>query len=182
MRRANVPAKLELTKWEYLSMLRNSSPQLTYALKLWDILYERYECEICDDMKTKSIGEHGRYTACVNVGTDSGVSVHVCNFLPIVTGTLLDKTIRRRFNDSRDFMARRGCVYMFHNMWTFNKYISTNARMCHVYKTHNDQQSSVIRMYIYDSDGKGHMLTLNENNVLTLRDRSKREICYIRWV
>lgn len=177
-----------LSNIEYLRHIRDSYPQTRYTLNQWNSLYREYECEICIASVKRQYGggggaslavfsvndltrvcKSGRYTACVNISCrgddDESSRIHVCNFLPIVIGTTLDLSVRDQSTDLNLAMrmdpslpSRLGQVYMFDNFWVFSTFISTDARQCHRYRERTKSTDCFERMYVYDRDGKGHML------------------------
>lgn len=127
-----------------------------------------------------------RYTACVNFEIGDGeYKVHVCNFLPVVVGSRLDLLYRGMTGDldvdeklDEILPHRLGHVLMFDNFCVFSSFISTDSRQCHRYKERTKNSKSIVRMYIYDSFGKGHMLFI-QDDALYIRDKYRRETCLI---
>lgn len=157
-----------------LTHLIESRPHTNEFIDQWNKVYAEFKaerCEKCVSLRGVDISSMGlyvnRYTSCVNLMVESN-EVHICNFLPIIIGSELDRLTREVFENKR-----LGSVFMFNNFWVFSCFLSTNPKLCHVYKNCSDSES-VVRSYFYDSKNRGHMFFLHKDK-LFLRDRYRRE-------
>lgn len=184
-----------MNKLEYLKYVRDSTPQTSDFINRWNIVYDHFNCEICDDDKRIRLTEvsvtslpkvvyGGSYTCCVNLSSSDEIydlkelRIHVCDLLPIVIGTKLDLKIRRE-RENVSLVEKRGCVYMLNCFWCFSNFLTTNSQVCHQYRRkHSSTDSSSVRLYIYDKSGKRNML-FTKNNQLHLRDKNKQEVALI---
>ena len=166
------------------------TPMLRDSLRRWDMLYEHYEAEICDRRRQAFVAVYGheldtrasidlcladRYTACVNFAAPDGITRHVCDFLPIVIGSKLDRRIRARYwaecegptgAGAKSDLRKQGLIVQNKNLYHFTVTMATNPKVAHIYRKSNKLHKVDSRVYYYDKNFRGNMFCFKQSIVL----------------
>lgn len=169
-----------LSPGEYLESCQQSTPRLDNLLYNWDRLYRHHRAELCERRRNVyrnfynvDISERSsldlclseRYTACVNFQLNDS-TVHICDILPIVIGSELDREIRvaywERCDNKRcrgfDCDARkRGLIVQNKNYYHITVTMATNPKVAHIYRKSNKTNQVDSRVYYYDRNFRGNM-------------------------
>lgn len=179
-----------LSAEDFVLHCQTDSPRRADSLLRWDMLYEHYGAEICDrrqaayrrfygvPISTRSSTElclNERYTACVNFCAPDGVVRHVCDILPIVLGSRLDRRIRADFwrdcdagrcDGARCDRRKCGLLVQNKNLYHFTVTMATNPKVAHIYRKSNKLNKVDSRVYYYDKNFRGNMFCFKQNVVL----------------
>lgn len=178
---------------EYVRFSRCDSPRLRDYFRRFDAFYAYHSCDMClqrrqaySDALGRPLSECSsmelclldRYTACVSVplknGKD-GVTIHMCDFVPIVLGSRLDRRIRSDFwrrcdrdrcESLRCDRLKQGLVVLNKNLYHITTIMVTNNNVAHVYRKSNKQNVFDSRVYFYDRNFRGNMFYFQYNVVL----------------
>lgn len=182
-----------ITNRQFLAHSVNRKHHQRNNLDRWNYLYQRYRAEYCELRRRlfqkahgRSIGEISstdlcfceRYTACVNF-TDAkdGLVRHVCDILPIVIGSSVDLLIRRDFwtrgaPHILEDVPKIGFIIQNKNYYNFTACLTTNPKVCHIYRRNAKLQNTEVRLYFYDHNFRGNKLYLKQTLVF-----EKCDIC-----
>lgn len=166
----------------------------------WNVLYAKHRAEFCDVRRRlfsaihggRDIGEFSstdlcqieRYTACVNV-MRGDEERHVCDILPIVLGTELDRTVRSAFwatatdRERQDDTLKFGLILQNKNFQHFTSCMVTNPKVAHIYRRNAKRTNMEVRLYFYDRNYRGNKVYLCQNlrvtrcNVATCPDECR---------
>lgn len=156
-----------------------SKPQLKNSLQRWDYLYDYCSAEYCEIRRRLFYKAHGcdistvnsvqlcfteRYTACVNFkAAKDGLVRHVCDMLPLVIGSKLDRRVRRLFWEQGEpaileDVPKIGFIIQNKNYYNFTSCLTTNPKVCHIYRRNTKLQNTEVRLYFYDYNFRGNKL------------------------
>jgi hypothetical protein len=155
-------------------------------LDRWNYLYRHYGAEYCEVRRRLFVKAHKRtigsmsstelclterYTACVNFNqAKDGLLRHVCDLLPIVIGSELDLRVRAEFwSRGRptvlEDIPKIGFIIQNKNYYNFTACLTTNPKVCHIYRRNTKLQNTEVRLYYYDHNFRGNKLYLKQNLV-----------------
>ena len=179
-----------LSAQDFVKFTQVDTPMLRDSLRRWDMLYEHYEAEICDRRRQAFVAVYGheldtrasidlcladRYTACVNFAAPDGITRHVCDFLPIVIGSKLDRRIRARYwaecegttgAGAKSDLRKQGLIVQNKNLYHFTVTMATNPKVAHIYRKSNKLHKVDSRVYYYDKNFRGNMFCFKQSIVL----------------
>ncbi|UQL06646.1 MdSGHV070 [Apis mellifera filamentous virus] len=179
-----------LSAQDFVRFTQVDMPMLRDSLRRWDMLYEHYDAEICDrrrqafrvvygyDLDTRASIDlclADRYTACVNFSAPDGVTRHVCDFLPIVIGSRLDRRIRARYwrecesprgAGAKSDLRKQGLIVQNKNLYHFTVTMATNPKVAHIYRKSNKLHKVDSRVYYYDKNFRGNMFCFKQSILL----------------
>lgn len=180
------PVKL-INTHDFVKWCRIDQPRLYDLLARWDRLYTFCSAEYCERRQhafkrcyNKPISSCNsldlclaeRYTACVNFkGRNDGVVRHICDMLPIVIGSNLDRQVRHDFWAS-DIQTRQedqlkiGLLVQNKNFYNFTTTMVTNPKVAHIYRKNNKLHKLDSRVYYYDENFRGNMFYFEQSVVL----------------
>lgn len=190
MQTASVMESRVLSAQDFVKFTQVDTPMLRDSLRRWDMLYEHYEAEICDRRRQAFVAVYGheldtrasidlcladRYTACVNFAAPDGITRHVCDFLPIVIGSKLDRRIRARYwaecdgptgAGAKSDLRKQGLIVQNKNLYHFTVTMATNPKVAHIYRKSNKLHKVDSRVYYYDKNFRGNMFCFKQSIVL----------------
>lgn len=176
----DITMKRVLSPGEYLENCQQSTPRLDNLLYNWDRLYVHHNAELCDRRKNVyrnfynvDISERSsldlclseRYTACANFQLNDS-TVHICDILPIVIGSELDRKIRSSYWSRCDTglcrgfdcdSRKRGLIVQNKNYYHITVTMATNPKVAHIYRKSNKTSQVDSRVYYYDKNFRGNM-------------------------
>lgn len=179
-----------LSAQDFVKFTQVDTPMLRDSLRRWDMLYEHYEAEICDRRRQAFLAVYGheldtrasidlcladRYTACVNFAAPDGITRHVCDFLPIVIGSKLDRRIRARYwaeceapkgAGAKSDLRKQGLIVQNKNLYHFTVTMATNPKVAHIYRKSNKLHKVDSRVYYYDKNFRGNMFCFKQSIIL----------------
>jgi hypothetical protein len=145
-----------LSAQDFVLRCQTDSPRLHDSLFRWDMLYKHYGAEICARRKDADLRFYGvpistrssielclneRYTACVNFNALDVMVRHVCDILPIILGSRLDRSIRKEFwaicdadkcEEARCDRPKCGLLVQNKNLYHFTVTMATNPKVAHM--------------------------------------------------
>lgn len=179
-----------LSAQDFVRFTQVDTPMLRDSLRRWDMLYEHYGAEVCErrlnafalvyghEMDTRASIDlclSDRYTACVNFSAPDGIIRHVCDFLPIVIGSRLDRKIRAKYwaecesekgVGSKSDLRKQGLIVQNKNLYHFTVTMATNPKVAHIYRKSNKLHKVDSRVYYYDKNFRGNMFCFKQSIVV----------------
>lgn len=111
----------------------------------------------------------------MNFNAPDGMVRHVCDILPIILGSRLDRSIRKEFwaicdadkcEGARCDRRKCGLFVQNKNLYHFTVTMATNPKVAHIYRKSNKLNKVGSRVYYYDKNFRGNMFCFKQNVVL----------------